>query len=80
MSTDIKAIINSIEIVGTSSGPRLSIDWPDRGVQITPENADDAVLLGQFIEATVKEMDAKTSIEAHVDAELLMFRTIRKSK
>lgn len=68
MSTDIKAIINSIEIVGTSSGPRLSIDWPDRGIQITPENADDAMLLGQFIEATVKEMDMGTLCESHIEA------------
>lgn len=79
MTTDIKSIMNSIEIVGTDSGPRLSIDWPEK-IVIGPDNAADAVLLGQFIEATVKEMDAKTSIEAHVDTELLMFRTIRKNK
>ena len=75
MTTDIKSIINSIEIVGTSSGPRLSIDWPDK-IVIGPDNADDAVLLGQFIEATVKEMDIETSVHAHLDAKVL----IKKAK
>ena len=79
MSTDIKAIMNSIEIVGTDSGPRLSIDWPDK-IVIGPDNAQDAMMLGKFIEATVKEMDQKTSIEAHCDTMLMFFDMLRNKK
>tara|TARA_R100001591_G_C4291330_1_gene167842 strand:- start:528 stop:764 length:237 start_codon:yes stop_codon:yes gene_type:complete len=67
MTTDIKTIINSVEIVGTDSGPRLSIDWPDK-IVIGPDNAQDAMMLGQFIKATVKEMDMKTLCESHIEA------------
>ena len=77
MSTDIKAIMNSIEIVGTDSGPRLSIDWPDK-IVIGPDNAQDAMMLGKFIEATVKEMDMKTLCESHVDATLLIWKAENK--
>lgn len=80
MSTDIKAIINSIEIVGTSSGPRLSIDWPDRGIEVTKENAADVAMLGRFIEATVNEMDVEKSVEAHCDTMVMFFDMLRSKK
>ena len=80
MTTDIKAIINSIEIVGTSSGPRLSIDWPERGIEVTKENASDIAMLGRFIEATIKEMDMETLCESHVDVMLMMFDSMRNKK
>jgi len=46
--TDIKAIINSIQVVKVKGQNMVAIEEPDK-VIITPENARDAVLLGEYL-------------------------------
>lgn len=52
--TDIKAIINSIQVVKVKGQNMVAIEEPDK-VIITPENARDAELLGEYLALAADE-------------------------
>lgn len=52
--TDIKAIINSIQVVKVKGKNMVAIEEPDK-VIITPENARDAELLGEYLALAADE-------------------------
>lgn len=56
--TNIKNIINSVNIQMKDGKPYLVVDMPDK-IYINKENAKDAQMLSALIQATVLEMETR---------------------
>ena len=63
--TDIKAIINSIQVVKVNGRNMVEIDQPDK-VIVTPENAKDAELCGQYLAMAAHEAENLALVEATI--------------
>ena len=63
--TDIKAIINSIQVVKVKGQNMVAIEEPDK-VIITPENARDAQLLGEYLALAADEAKNLALVEATI--------------
>ena len=63
--TDIKAIINSIQVVKVNGRNMVEIDQPDK-VIVTPENARDAELCGQYLAMAAHEAENLALVEATI--------------
>jgi hypothetical protein len=60
--TDIKAIINSIQVVKVNGKNMVVIDQPDK-VIVTPENARDAELCGEYLAMAAHEAETLALVE-----------------
>ena len=60
--TDIKAIINSIQVIKVDGKNMIAIDQPDK-VIVTPENAHDAELCGQYLAMAAHEAENLAIVE-----------------
>lgn len=70
--TDLKKVLNSIEVVVKDDEAMIKIDEPDK-VYISPENANDAILVGEYLKAAAREAD-------HINATIQLNKLNREKK
>jgi hypothetical protein len=54
--TDLKAVINSVQVEKVDGLYRVSVDMPDK-VIIGPDNCNDAMLLSEYLAGAARECD-----------------------
>lgn len=62
--TDIKKIINSIQVEKVDGEYQIAVDMPEK-IIVSDANADDAILLSEYMAAAVKECELLGIIEAN---------------
>lgn len=54
--TDLKAVINSVQVEKVDGLYQISMDMPNK-IVIGPDNSDDAVLLSEYLAGAAQECD-----------------------
>lgn len=64
--TDLKAVINSVQVEKVDGFYQISVDMPDK-VVVGPDNCDDAMLLSEYLVGAAQECDQRNLFDKNTD-------------